>query len=94
MIKSMRTRDRQNTSRIGNKSYPAFLIGLIIGIVIFIAIYGFGVINPTNTEWLLHSDDLEGSIDLTQHYMGWVFYRDTPWTFPLGLTEGILSQYL
>ena len=92
MIKSMRTRDRQNTSRIGNKSYPAFLIGLIIGIVIFIAIYGFGVINPTNTEWLLHSDDLEGSIDLTQHYMGWVFYRDTPWTFPLGLTEGIYSE--
>jgi len=88
----MRTRDRQNTSRIGNKSYPAFLIGLIIGIVIFIAIYGFGVINPTNTEWLLHSDDLEGSIDLTQHYMGWVFYRDTPWTFPLGLTEGIYSE--
>lgn len=92
MIKSMRTRDRQNTSRIGNKSYPAFLIGLIIGIVIFIAIYGFGVINPTNTEWLLHSNDLEGSIDLTQHYMGWVFYRDTPWTFPLGLTEGIYSE--
>lgn len=92
MIRSMRTRDRQNTSRIGNKSYPAFLIGLIIGLVIFIAIYGFGVINPTNTEWLLHSDDLEGSIDLTQHYMGWVFYRDTPWTFPLGLTEGIYSE--
>ena len=74
------------------KSYPAFIMGLIVGVIIFLAVYGIGILNPTNATWLLHSDDLEGSIDLTQHYMGWVFYRDTSWTFPLGLTEGIYSE--
>ncbi len=79
-------------NKYNNKAYHAFLLGIIVGIIVFIAIYGLRIIIPTNTEWLLHSDDLEGSIDLTQHYMGWVFYRDTPWTFPLGLTEGIYSE--
>ena len=74
------------------KSAYAFLIGVIIGIVFFLIVYGVAIINPTNTEWLLHSDDIEGSIDLTQHYMGWVYYRDTPWTFPIGLTDGIYNE--
>ena len=30
--------------------------------------------------------------DVTQHYLGWVYYRNTPWTFPIGLTEGISSE--
>ncbi|MCR4611539.1 MAG: DUF6311 domain-containing protein [Lachnospiraceae bacterium] len=75
-----------------NKDRYAFIVGLVIGMFVFVLIYGFSIINPTNTEWLLHSDDYEGSIDLTQHYMGWVYYRDTPWSFPLGLTEGIYSE--
>ncbi len=87
MLKLSEIKDKYN-----NKSYLAFLLGIIVGVIVFIVIYGTQIIHPTNTEWLLHSDDLEGSIDLTQHYMGWVFYRDTPWTFPLGLTEGIYSE--
>ena len=78
--------------KYNKESRYAFVLGLIIGIIVFIAIYGISIINPTNTEWLLHSDDIEGSIDLTQHYMGWVYYRDTPWTFPIGLTEGIYNE--
>ena len=79
-------------SRYAGKSVYAFLTGLVIGVVVFVMIYGVKVIVPTNTEWLLHSDDIEGSIDLTQHYMGWVYYRDTPWAFPIGLTEGIYNE--
>lgn len=71
------------------KDRYAFLLGVLLGLVVFIIIYGINVINPCNVTWLLHSDDIEGSIDLTQHYMGWVYYRDTPWTFPIGLTEGL-----
>ena len=66
-----------------------FWIGCAIGAVVFIMIYGVDILRFTNDTWLLHSDDLEGSIDLTQHYLGWVFYRRTPWRFPLGLTQGI-----
>lgn len=69
-----------------------FFIGFLIGLFTFIAIYGIQVLAFTNVDWLLHSNDLEGSIDLTQHYLGWVFYRKTPWTFPIGLTNGIYQE--
>ena len=70
---------------------PSFLLGCAIGFVFFTLIYGLSIVVPTNVNWLLHSDDLEGSVDLTQHYLGWVFYRNSPWHFPFGLTDGIYS---
>ena len=45
-----------------------------------------------NVAWLTDSSQAEGLWDLTQHYLGWVFYRKSPWHFPLGLVEGIYSQ--
>ena len=69
-----------------------FFIGCLCGLFFFLYIYGVRIINPTYTDWLLHSDDLEGSVDLTQHYLGWVFYRNSPWQFPFGLTEGLYSS--
>ena len=47
-----------------------FLIGALIGAVLFVAIYGFGVLNVTNDAWLLTGKDLQ------QHYIGWKYYRD------------------
>ncbi len=75
-------------------SHPAwsFFLGVLTGLVFYIIIYEFKTLIPTNVDWLLHSDDLEGSVDLTQHYLGWVFYRNSPWQFPLGLTRGIYSS--
>ena len=75
-----------------SSSIPGFILGCLVGLVFFLFIFGGRIIDPTYVDWLLHSDDLEGSVDLTQHYMGWVFYRDTPWQFPFGLTEGIYSS--
>ncbi len=71
---------------------PGFILGCLVGMVFFLAIFGGHIINPTYVDWLLHSDDLEGSVDLTQHYLGWVFFRNSPWQFPFGLTEGIYSS--
>lgn len=51
------------------------------GVVSFIAVYGFYVLNPVYDDWLL------GRGDLTQHYLGWCFYRRGQWTFPIGLTD-------
>ncbi len=73
-------------------AFCGFLLGCATGAIFFFLIYGAAIINPTYVDWLLHSDDLEGSIDLTQHYLGWVFYRNTPWQFPFGLTKGIYSS--
>jgi len=51
----------------------------LLGFVVFVCIYGFEVIDVTNTRWLYSAEDL------TQHYYGWVFYRNADWTFPIGL---------
>ncbi len=75
-----------------NNKKLIFIISFLIGLFTFFSIYGKDVLAFTNIDWLLHSNDLEGSIDLTQHYLGWVFYRNTPWTFPIGLTEGLYQE--
>lgn len=56
-------------------------IGFIMGIIIFILIYGIRIINPFYVDWLM------GRGDLSQHYLGWEFYRRDIWHFPIGLTE-------
>ncbi len=54
-----------------------------LGAAIFVFIYGIHVLNPCYTDWLLTSEDG----DLTQHYLGWKFYRHAPWKFPFGMID-------
>lgn len=56
------------------------IVGLV-SLLIYFLIYGGYVINPMYTDWLFDSKDL------TQHYLGWVAYRNGSWTFPIGLTD-------
>jgi hypothetical protein len=53
--------------------YPIF-----IGLIAFFVIAGPQFLSPTNVAWLVGGDPL-------QHYLGWAFYRNSPWTWPLGL---------
>lgn len=64
-----------------------FLIGAILGAIVFIWIFGINIIDPTNTGWIFKNIG-----DVTQHHLGWVYFRNTPWTFPIGLTDGISSD--
>ncbi|HTY13801.1 MAG TPA: DUF6311 domain-containing protein [Candidatus Omnitrophota bacterium] len=50
----------------------------LIGIFSFLAIYGTAPLNPLHTDWA------KSRTDLTQHYLGWSFYRADPWAFPIG----------
>ena len=74
------------------KPIITFIIGAIIGLVAFLIIYGVDVLSFTNVNWLTDSAALEKLWDLTQHYNGWLYYRQTPWTFPIGMTEGVCSE--
>ena len=47
--------------------------------VVFFLVCGPQILNPSNDVWLLNGGDL------TQQYFGWAFFRNSPWTFPLGL---------
>ena len=62
------------------KNHPFFyyLIPILIGIATFF--YGVGPIplNPEKIAWL-------NSFDFLQSYLGWAFFRQSPWDFPIGL---------
>ena len=51
--------------------------------ILFILIYGYQVLNPGYTDWLLVGGDG------TQHYIGSVAFRQSRWMFPLGLMDTI-----
>lgn len=50
----------------------------LLGLSVFLICFGFKPLDVTETAWLLNAGDLN------QHYLGWVFFRDAPWSFPLG----------
>ncbi|WP_252221719.1 MULTISPECIES: DUF6311 domain-containing protein [unclassified Clostridium] len=64
-----------------------FILGCLLGAITFISIYGVRVLNVTYDSWLM-----EGG-DLTQHYIGWKFFRTSQWTFPFGLIDGLVYPY-
>lgn len=58
------------------------IIIFLIVILFFHLCYGLQIINPTNINWIMSVYH-----DWGQHYLGWAFYRNDPWTFPLGAIE-------
>lgn len=54
------------------------LIPPLLGITAFLIIAGPRILYPLNIAWL-------GEGELLQHYLGWAFFRNSPWTFPVGL---------
>jgi hypothetical protein len=62
------------------KSDYSFLYPLLLGAIAFFMAVGFAPLDPNNADWIL------GRLDPTQHYLGWLFYRNGPWTFPVGLS--------
>jgi len=58
----------------------SFLYPLLLGAIAFFMAVGLAPIDPNNADWIL------GRLDPTQHYLGWLFFRNGPWTFPVGLS--------
>jgi len=56
---------------------PSVLLGILVATA-FLFIIGPNALIPTNIAWL-------SSGDPAQHYLGWAFYRSSPWTNPIGL---------
>lgn len=64
-----------------NKKKFIFIIGCLIGALIFICIYGIKVLDFTYDGWLMIGGDL------SQHYIGWRLFRTSGWNFPIGLMD-------
>ncbi|MBE6878428.1 MAG: hypothetical protein E7488_04605 [Ruminococcaceae bacterium] len=65
-------------------------IGAVVGFLVFLLIYGFSPLNPLNEQFVL-TGYLEK--DVAQHYAGWKLFRNSPWSFPLGVGELIEAPY-
>ena len=55
------------------------IISLVLILLGFNVVYGLEVIVPSNINWLMSAYH-----DWGQHYLGWAFYKEEPWHFPLG----------
>lgn len=51
---------------------------LALGLLAFFLIAGPRALDPTNIAWL-------GTGDPATHYLGWLFYRNSPWQLPIGI---------
>lgn len=68
--------------RLGQRPWKLFpWAGFLTGAIIFILIYGVKILNPFYVDWLL------GWSDLTQHYLGWEFYRRGSFSGGIGMTD-------
>jgi Family of unknown function (DUF6311) len=77
------SRDKQCVA--GNRARPSRLtcilmlsLTVILGTASFFLVVGPNVLNMSNIAWLRWGDP-------AQHFMGWAFFRKSPWSFPIGL---------
>jgi hypothetical protein len=59
------------------------IILLLLCLVAYQIGFGLFKIDPGNVDWIF-----KGRADWASHYLGWAFYRDSPWHFPLGDLDG------
>ncbi|NLG05410.1 MAG: hypothetical protein GX567_16535, partial [Clostridia bacterium] len=64
-----------------------YLAVVLSSACLFIMIYGIYVLDVTNTDWLMAGGDL------SQHYLGWRFYRNASWQPLIGLTDHIAYPF-
>lgn len=50
---------------------------IVIGVLAFVAVAGINIVEPSNIAWLNFGD-------FATQYLGWQFFRISPWSFPPG----------
>ena len=62
-----------------------WLIPVITGVAVFLLVIGPKVLDVSNIAWLQHGEIARNNYggDNAQHYLGWVFFRNSDWTFPI-----------
>lgn len=66
------------------KQNNSYLIVFLITIILFHLLFGLHIINPQSINWIMSARH-----DWGQHYLGWEFFRNEPWAFPLGKIDAI-----
>ena len=72
------------------KKYRWPLTGALLGALVFVALYGVRVLNPTCVDWILNN----ASPDPSQHYLGWEFFRRSAVRLPyIGANYSAIYPY-
>ncbi len=67
-----------------------FVLGCLLGGAVFLLLFTAAPLDVTSDSWL-RTGFVEK--DLTQHYTGWLFLRDSAISFPLGMADNINYPY-
>jgi len=76
----IRINDSINDQSIVKPRNLLAILGGCTGALIFYLVYGTGTLDTGRVDWLFNLGDN------AQHYLGWVFYRNDPWMFPIGFS--------
>lgn len=74
----------ENQRNIALRRGLCALLGAVAGIAVFWMLYGTMTLDVTQDGWILNGYD---ETDIQQHYAGWVLFRNSHWTFPLGMCD-------
>lgn len=79
---------RKRYSFFGNvkSTLPDFGLGALLGILAFVLIYGVSTLNVAYDSWI-YAGYIEE--DIIQSYGGWLYFRHSPWSWPLTVTENL-----
>lgn len=58
------------------------IIAALLGAMYFFILLGWRILNPVDISWLA------GWTDVFQPFVGFHYFRQSPWTFPPGIIEG------
>ncbi len=65
---------------------------LFFSFLFFVFLYGLEPLDPQAVDWLLIGPtDGERLVDRSQHYLGWLFYRHSSASWPLGELDGFVE---
>lgn len=76
-----------NLNQVNKKNAFVFFASGLLGAFFFVCFFGVNILNFTYTDWLMNGGDL------TQHYLGWCFFRNSAWYFPIGLMDNIVYPF-
>lgn len=62
------------------------LLGAAAGLAVFVWVYGTAPLHVSWDNWILGGYD---ELDVQQHYAGWLLFRNSHWTFPLGMADAV-----
>ncbi|WP_294500832.1 DUF6311 domain-containing protein [uncultured Gemmiger sp.] len=66
------------------KKTAAALIGAAVGVAVFLWLFGTQTLHVTQDGWILNG---YVETDILQHYAGWVLFRNSHWSLPLGFCD-------